>query len=270
MKYILLCALLGAVILNAPPAQAKPVCTILLEARSAQVLTASGECDSRVTPASTFKMALSLMGFDAGILESPERPRFDFLDGYLDWGGENWRVTTDPHRWMKYSVVWYSRKITQSLGHERLSRYAAGMGYGNADFAGDYGQSNGLERAWMTSSLSISPREQAVFVSRLIGYDLPVSANAIDQTKNIVAFDDTPHGWRVHGKTGTAYPRMDSGSFDYAKGWGWFVGWATREGQTITFAHLLQDEARHTVSPGLRAKAALLSRFDTLAQRAVE
>lgn len=156
------------------------------------------------------------------------------------------------------------------LGIPRLTDYAASFGYGNADFSGDFAQSNGLERAWMTSSLKISPREQVDFLSRMIRYDLPVSREAVDRTLEIVEFTDTADGWRVWGKTGAAYPRTESGSFDYAKGWGWFVGWAKRGETTLVFAHLLQDDQRSETSPGLRARAEILDSFDNLVSAAME
>ena len=244
--------------------EAETVCTIVVDEAAVEVLHQVGDCDSRVTPASTFKIALALMGFDAGILQDAHMPALPFHEGYPDWGGDSWRQTTDPKRWMKFSVVWFSRQITPMLGIPRLTQYASSFAYGNADFSGDYGQTNGLERAWMTSSLQISPREQANFLSRMIRYDLPISAESIDRTLAIIEFTETSSGWRIWGKTGAAYPRGDTGSFDYARGWGWFVGWAKRDGTTLIFAHLLQDKQRHEVSPGLRAKATILDGFDDL------
>lgn len=249
--------------------QAKEVCTIVVDELAAEVLHQTGDCDSRVTPASTFKIALAVMGFDAGVLQGAHSPRLPYREGYPDWGGDDWRQTTDPQRWMKHSVVWFSRQITPMLGIPRLTDYASSFGYGNADFSGDFAQTNGLERAWMTSSLQISPREQVTFLSRMLRRDLPVSTGAVDRTIAIVEFSDTADGWRVWGKTGTAYPRDDTGRFDYAQGWGWFVGWARRGEQTFVFAHLLKDEQRHEVSPGLRARAAFLRGLGDLASEVV-
>jgi beta-lactamase class D len=56
---------------------------------------------------------------------------------------------------MKHSVVWFSQQIAQYLGQGRLQQYATQFGYGNADFSGDSGKNNGLERAWISSSLKI-------------------------------------------------------------------------------------------------------------------
>lgn len=262
-NFTILLALLTNLVV-ATQVEAKTVCTIVMDEAAVEVLHQVGDCDSRVTPASTFKIALALMGFDAGVLQDAHTPALPFHQGYPDWGGDNWRQTTDPKRWMKYSVVWFSRQITPMLGMSRLTQYASTFDYGNADFSGDFAQTNGLERAWMSSSLKISPREQVNFLSRMIRHDLPVSMDSIDHTLEIIEFTETASGWRVWGKTGAAYPRGDTGSFDYAKGWGWFVGWAKRDETTLVFAHLLQDEQRHEESPGLRARATILDGFDDL------
>lgn len=250
--------------------QAETICTLIAFPSAQGAFHEDGDCDRRVTPASTFKVALSLMAFHDGVLLDAHTPTLPYRSTYPDWGGENWRQATDPDRWMTYSVVWFSRQITPLLGLDRMTELAQDMGYGNADFSGDYGQNNALERAWMTSSLLISPREQVAFLSRMIQNDLPISDEAVAQTIEIMDFTDTPGGWRIYGKTGTAYPRMESGAFDYAQGWGWYVGWATNGDTTLVFAHLIQDEARHQTSPGVRAREVFLNRFQSRAIGALQ
>jgi len=65
-------------------------------------------------------------------------------------------------------------------------------------------------------------------------------------------------GWVPRGKTGSAYPRQTDGNFDRARGWGWYVGWAEKDGRRLVFVRLAQDEQRHEVSGGLRARDALI------------
>ncbi len=260
------CALVLAA-LAALPAQARTVCTIIADANNGAVLQEEGDCRSRVTPASTFKIALALMGYDAGILTSAQQPALPFKPGYADWGGKNWQQTTTPLRWMAYSVVWYSQQIARDLGVERLSSYASRFSYGNGDFSGDPGRNNGLERAWISSSLTISPFEQTQFLHRFLTAQLPVSPQAIQQTAAIVEHSQAGDGWTVWGKTGSAYPRKADGTFDRAHGWGWFVGWAKKGETTLVFARLNQDERRNSQSGGLRARAAFLEEWP---QRAAE
>jgi beta-lactamase class D len=239
-------------------AQAKTLCTLLMDATDGRVLLERGDCRSRVTPASTFKVPLAVMGFDSGFLVDAHAPVLAYRAGDPDWGGEIWRQPTDPARWLKYSVVWYSQRVTHALGEARVSAYARDFGFGNADLSGDPGKGNGLDRAWIASSLQVSPYEQAVFLRRLVRRELPVSTEAMAKAEAIVEVS-LAEGWLMHGKTGTAYPRGPSGAIDEAHGFGWYVGWASKDGRTVTFARLDQDEHADRVSIGLRTRTSFLA-----------
>lgn len=246
-------------------ADAKPVCTVIADDDSGTLLLEDGDCRTRVTPASTFKVALAVIGFDAGFLVDADQPSLPFRDGYPDWGGAPWKMPTDPAHWMKHSVVWYSQEIARALGTDHLERSAASLGYGNADFAGDPGMDNGLERAWISSSLQISPLEQIAFLQKLVNRRLPVDPGVYAKVDAIVEATILADGWRVHGKTGTAYPRRADRSFDRARAYGWFVGWAVRGDETLVFARLSQDETQESGPAGIRARDAFLSAWPSLA-----
>jgi beta-lactamase class D len=66
--------------------------------------------NERVTPACSFNIALSLMGYDAGILKDEKTPIWDFQEGYDDFL-ESWKAAQNPQSWMKLSCVWYSKII---------------------------------------------------------------------------------------------------------------------------------------------------------------
>jgi beta-lactamase class D len=247
------------------PAHAREVCTIAMDAASAEVLVEQGDCRTRVTPASTFKVPLAVIGFDSGILADEHAPVLPYKEGYVDWGGDNWRQPTDPTRWLKYSVVWYSQHIARALGQARLTDSVRKLGFGNADFSGDPGKNNGLERAWIASSLQVSPYEQAVFLSKLVTRQLPVSTRAMEETHKIIEVSRAGDGGDVHGKTGTAYPRAPDGSLDEAHGYGWYVGWAALGARTLVFARLDQDQGVEARSTGVRTRASFLERWPALA-----
>ena len=56
---LVLSALLGP---TAHAAEARTICTVLADAGSGAVVMEQGDCRTRVTPASTFKIALALAG----------------------------------------------------------------------------------------------------------------------------------------------------------------------------------------------------------------
>ena len=62
-------ALTAMVLFAAGDASAATTCTLVIDAATNATLIRVGDrCDERLTPASTFKIPLSLIGFDSGIL----------------------------------------------------------------------------------------------------------------------------------------------------------------------------------------------------------
>ena len=235
----------------------------LSAAATGKILKQEGHCDERVTPASTFKIAISLMGYDSGFLTDEHAPALPFHEGYPDWI-PSWKATTDPTSWIKNSVVWYSQQITTSLGEERFRHYVAAFHYGNEDVSGDPDKHNGLTRAWLSSSLRISPLEQVDFLEKIVRRQLPVSAHAHDMTNRVTAIEVLVDGWSLHGKTGTGAPLQADGSANWDRAFGWFVGWATKGDRTLVFARLDQEEKREPVSAGLRTRDAFMKEFPAL------
>lgn len=121
-----------------------------------------GDCSARHAPCSTFKIVLSLIGYNEGLLLNETHPEWPFQEGYLD-DLERWKQAHTPLMWMKNSCVWYSQVLAQKLGIARFKEYIEEMNYGNRDVSGDKGQDNGLTRSWLSSSLKISPEEQVFF-----------------------------------------------------------------------------------------------------------
>ena len=238
-------------------------CTAITDAASGVQLAKEGQCDERVTPASTFNIVVSLMGYDSGILVDEHTPALPFKPGYTD-AIPAWRATTDPARWIRHSVLWFAQQVTARLGAARFQRYIQQFNYGNQDVSGDPGQHNGLSLSWVGSSLKISPAEQLVFLSKLVNRQLPVSATAHAMTERIMLSQTLANGWVVHGKTGTASPVLADGRDDPARQYGWYVGWAKKGERTLVFARLVllaRQEGNHA---GPRVKEAFLP---VLAQR---
>jgi beta-lactamase class D len=238
---------------------AAPVCTLLVEAESGELLVRQGaQCETRNIPASTFKIALALMGYDAGILSDAHAPAWPYREEY-GVAMANWGKIVDPTGWLRDSVVWYSREVTRRLGGAHFQRYIDGFDYGNRDLSGDPGENNGLANAWLSSSLKISPLEQTAFLRRLLGRQLPVSKEAMDQTEASMPQFPLPDGWTVYGKTGTGFQPGSDGALDRERQFGWFVGWAQKGERRVVFARLIKDDARAETYAGPRARDGLLA-----------
>ncbi len=154
--------------------------------------------------------------------------------------------------------------VAHTLGEQQLAEYALKFGFGNADFSSDPGKHNGLNRGWIGSSLKVSPFEQTVFLRRLVMHQLPVSERAMIEASKIVEVSPVGDGWEAHGKTGAAYPQKPDGALDEARGFGWYVGWAVKDGRTLIFARLSQDERKEASPGGIRARDGLLESWPML------
>lgn len=232
-------------------------CTIFADAASGKRLLREGRCDRRVTPASTFKIAISLMGYDNGFLRDAHTPLLPFREGYVGWNPA-WRAATDPSTWISRSVVWYSQQVVGQLGTSAFQHYVQRFKYGNEDVSGKTAQAMALDMPWINSSLAISPDEQIDFLGRLANRQLGLRPDAYVMTSALLRIDSAADGWQVFGKTGSGSPVLADGKSDRAHAYGWFVGWASKGGRTILFARLVQDQQEIAGGAGLRVRDSFL------------
>ncbi|MCF7717813.1 OXA-12 family class D beta-lactamase [Aeromonas jandaei] len=255
MSRLLLSGLLATGLLCAVPASAASGCFLYADGNG-QILSSEGDCSSQLPPASTFKIPLALMGYDSGFLVNEEHPALPYKPSYDGWLPA-WRETTTPRRWETYSVVWFSQQITEWLGMERFQQYVDRFEYGNRDLSGNPGKHDGLTQAWLSSSLAISPEEQARFLGKMVSGKLPVSAQTLQYTANILKVSEID-GWQIHGKTGMGYPKKLDGSLNRDQQIGWFVGWASKPGKQLIFVHtVVQKPGKQFAS--LKAKEEVLA-----------
>ena len=207
---------------------------IILDADTNEVVLELGPniCE-RISPCSTFKIALSLMGYDVGILIDANRPSWDFQDGYDDFL-EVWKYPQTPQSWMKYSCIWYSKVLVEEMGADQVQLYLDLFGYGNRDISG------GLTKAWVNSSLKISPQEQADFIRKVFYERFLVSENSIQMTKEILFQEELPEGWKLFGKTGWggSVKETDDQNLEIA----WFVGWIEKGDRMFPLAYNIRQE----------------------------
>jgi beta-lactamase class D OXA-29 len=184
-----------------------------------------GDCTTRYTPASSFKIPLALMGFDSGIFKNPDDPVWQYKPEYAA-SIKIHQQDLNPKTWMQFSAVWYSQILTQKMGMEKFQSYVDMFDYGNKDLSG------GIKDAWWVkdSSLKISPREQVIFIKNFLDKKWPLSASAYSYTREILDRGMLYQQWKLYGKTGSATPL------------GWFVGWIEKDGTTYIFAYLQKDE----------------------------
>lgn len=182
------------------------------------------------TPCSTFKIVLSLIGFDSGVLEDECSPTWEFQPGYDDFL-ETWKNPQRPQTWIKTSCIWYSQVLVLQLGLDKVHHYLASLSYGNQDLSG------GLTQAWVNSSLKVSPKGQVEFIQSMLLGHLPISSRSVQMTKKLLFVDTLCDGWKLFGKTGWSGSSCQEDGFQI----GWFVGWIENEHAFFPFAYQIRD-----------------------------
>ncbi len=206
---------------------------LLIDGQSNEKLIEIGsDVDEPLTPCSTFKIALSLMGFDSGILQDENTPVWPYQEGYDDFL-ESWKNPQTPQSWMKNSCVWFSRVLAADLGIKKFTFYLSVLDYGNQDMSG------GLTNAWLSSSLKISVREQVTFIQNMLQGKLLISSYALHKTRSLLFLEELPNGWQLFGKTGWS---GSTSKFDGKNEIGWFVGWVEKGEKILPFAYNIQKE----------------------------
>lgn len=191
----------------------------------------------QVTPACSFNIALSLMGYDAGVLKDEHTPYWSYEDGYDDFS-EAWKQLQSPHTWMTRSCLWYSKILSLKLGLERIEHYLSLFEYGNRDFSQGIVPPGPINPAWVSASLKISPKQQVKFIQKMIQQELPISSHALEMTKNILFKEEIPTSFKLFGKTGLG-GMLDEN--DHPVQIRWFVGWVENAHNFYPFAYLLQE-----------------------------
>ena len=232
-------------------------CTLMIDAASGEHLVEQGDCATRVTPASTFNIVVSLMGYDSGVLRDAHAPVLPFKPGYADWN-ESWRTTTDPTGWIRNSTVWYAQQVAARIGAGGVRDYVARFDYGNRDLSGDADAPDGEMSSWFNGSLRISALEQGAFLRKVVRRELGLTPHAYDTSAQLLRLPALSNGWDVYGKTGTARGVLPDGGEDMTRAYGWFVGWASKGGRTVVFARMVLQPRDPEQAAGPALKAAFL------------
>lgn len=220
------------------------------DAASGRIVAATGEhLRDRYSPCSTFKIALSLIGYDQKILQDSNNPIWPYDGSNVAF--DAWKKPQTPSSWMELSVVWYSKILAKKIGVQKLHEYVTRFSYGNCDLSGSDGTEDAFVTAHLGSSLKISPFEQVLFLQNCINNRLPVGSFAIDMTKKIIPCSSYASGCKLYAKTGAGIT-SEGGIF-------WYIGWIEKNAiETYVFALCIKNPD-HILSK--KERVALLTRL---------
>jgi len=184
---------------------------VLLDPQSGRLQVAGGgRADRRYSPASTFKIANTLIGLETAAVSSVDQP--------LPYGGKpqpriEWQHDMPLREAIKVSAVPIYQELARRIGLARMTAMVARLGYGNAEIGSQ------VDRFWLQGPLQISAVEQVQFLDRMLRQALPVRAEHVAAVETITLQEETA-GYALHYKTGwstATRPQI-----------GWLVGWLRR------------------------------------------
>lgn len=179
----------------------------------------------QASPDSTYKIIHSLIGLETKVLED-ENTVFKW-DGTIHTIPE-WNQDQTLKTAIKYSTVWYFRKVAVQVGKDKERYFLDKSNYGNADLSGN------IKDFWLQSSLKISPMEQIDFLKKFHHYRLPFSKRNIDIVKNVIVLSNNNNGI-LSGKTGAGLINDKTVN-------GWFIGYVEKGNNIYYFASYIQGE----------------------------
>jgi len=219
---------------------------VIIDCASKEVSRYNPEgCKEPLPPCSTFKIWNTAIGFEEGILTSPDQP-------FWKWDGKKRDITTwnqdlNLKDAFAASCVPAFQALARQTGKARMQEWLDKIGYGDRDI------SAGEDVFWLPDlddphrkTILISPDEQAQMICKLVNGELAFSQKTLAALKVIMTVKTTKH-CTLYGKTGTG--EMDAGKYDVA----WFVGYVESNGKTFAFAcvmkepHIMGTNVRDTV-----------------------
>lgn len=184
---------------------------------------------TRYLPASTFKVANSLIGLEENAVSDVEE--------VLPYGGEpqpfrGWERDMNLRDAIVVSNVPVYQELARRIGLKTMQRAVKALDYGNREIG------KVVDRFWLDGPLAISAIEQVDFLTRLVQDQLPVSI-AHQATVREITRLETRGDAVLHGKTG--WGQREGPDI------GWWVGWVKDRDSIIVFALNIDINEREDV-----------------------
>jgi beta-lactamase class D len=173
-------------------------------------------------PASTFKIANSLIGLETGAIDTNQ---------IFEWNGEKrslsqWEKELTLTEAFRVSCVPCYQEVARKIGAENMNKWLGKLGYGHMVVTPET-----IDRFWLEGGSQVTPREQVDFIRRLYDEKLPLAASTMKYVKRMMLQEITA-GFRLSGKTGWAIRNGNN--------YGWFVGYIETAGNVYFVATLVE------------------------------
>lgn len=170
-------------------------------------------------PASTFKIANSIIALETGIIENEGK--------LFKWNGEkrrlkNWEQDLTFKEAFHFSCVPCYQEVARKIGSEKMSEYLDKFEYGNMEV-----DSTNIDLFWLEGASRISQFQQINFLKRFYTSELPVSKRTETIMKRMIIIEEK-EAYNLSGKTGWSIRNGNNN--------GWFVGYVESQNRTYFFA----------------------------------
>jgi beta-lactamase class D len=201
---------------------------------------------TRFVPASTFKIANSILALETGVVSDENE--------IVPYGGKpqpfkQWERDMSMREAIALSVVPIYQELARRIGHERYRDWLARLDYGNRQTG------TVIDTFWLDGPLEVSAVEQARFVARLATGRLAASPRAQAIARDIIRLE-TIKGKVLYGKTGwrtSSTPNL-----------GWWTGWVDDNGTISAFALNIDMRDAADAAKRIIIGRALLAEFGVL------
>jgi beta-lactamase class D len=170
-------------------------------------------------PASTFKIANSIIALETGVVETDTT--------LFKWDGEGrrmkiWEQDLPFRDAFHFSCVPCYQEIARKVGVKTMANYLDKLDYGNMKI-----DSTNIDLFWLEGDSKISQTQQVDFLKRFYKSELPISKRTEMIMKRLMVIEETDH-YKISGKTGWSIRNGNNN--------GWFVGYVESQGKTYFFA----------------------------------
>jgi beta-lactamase class D len=184
--------------------------------------------DSAYSPASTFKIVNSLIGFETGKITRE--------DMVLKWDGKprmrpEWNQDLRYDSAFRYSAVWYFQEIARMIGRDTMKWYIDSLQYGNKNISG------AIDSFWLNNNLKVRPDEQLGLMKQLYFNQLSnlFSERSMNKVKEAMLAEKTDK-YALSYKTGLT-------ETEQGHPLAWIVGWIEEGNQNKPYFFVLNIES---------------------------
>lgn len=176
-------------------------------------------------PASTFKIANSIIGLETGVIEN-DSVIFKW-DGEKKWL-KSWEQDLILKDAFQFSCVHCYQEVARKIGSKRMNNYVLKLNYGNLEI-----DSTNIDKFWLEGESKISQMQQIDFLKRFYNFELPISKRTDSIMRKILLIEETDQ-FKLSGKSGLS---NYNGEYN-----GWFIGFVEFEYNTYLFATNLEPK----------------------------